>query len=125
MNVWNCCGKSEPGCGAAGLRHYWVPAMRQNHYFWATHSGAELDLVLLRKEKRWGFEFKYADAPGMTKSMKIANRHPHPGGIVKSVAGNGRDGIAGNRMMIWKTHKMRLFCRDAKYCVSAGVWQEK
>lgn len=41
-------------------------------YFWATHAGAELDLMLLRKGKRWGFEFKYADAPGLTKSMKIA-----------------------------------------------------
>lgn len=41
-------------------------------YFWATHAGAELDLMLLRKGKRWGFEFKYADAPGLTKSMRIA-----------------------------------------------------
>lgn len=41
-------------------------------YFWATHSGAELDLLLLRKGKRWGFEFKCVDAPSVTKSMKIA-----------------------------------------------------
>jgi len=41
-------------------------------YFWATHSGAELDLVLLRKGKRWGFEFKCADAPKMTRSLHSA-----------------------------------------------------
>lgn len=41
-------------------------------YFWATHGGAELDLILLRKGKRWGFEFKCADAPKMTKSLHSA-----------------------------------------------------
>jgi len=43
-------------------------------YFWATHSGAELDLMAVRKGKRWGFEIKYADAPHLTKSMKIAKK---------------------------------------------------
>jgi len=41
-------------------------------YFYATQRGAELDLLLLRKGKRWGFEFKCADAPSTTKSMHIA-----------------------------------------------------
>lgn len=41
-------------------------------YFWSTHAGAELDLMLLLKGKRVGFEFKYADAPGTSKSMHIA-----------------------------------------------------
>jgi predicted AAA+ superfamily ATPase len=41
-------------------------------YFWATHAGAELDLVVIRRGKRWGFEFKYSDAPLLTKSMKTA-----------------------------------------------------
>ena len=41
-------------------------------YFWATHAGAELDLFVNWRGKRWGFEFKYSDAPGMTKSMHIA-----------------------------------------------------
>ncbi|MBI4430574.1 MAG: ATP-binding protein [Candidatus Omnitrophica bacterium] len=43
-------------------------------YFWATHAGAELDLLVLRGGKRWGFEFKFSDAPTLTKSMKIAKR---------------------------------------------------
>jgi predicted AAA+ superfamily ATPase len=41
-------------------------------YFWATHGGAELDLMLLHGGKRYGFEFKYADAPRMTRSLGIA-----------------------------------------------------
>jgi predicted AAA+ superfamily ATPase len=41
-------------------------------YFWATHAGAELDLLIVRKSKRWGFEIKYSDAPTLTKSMRIA-----------------------------------------------------
>lgn len=41
-------------------------------YFWSTHSGAELDLLFLRGNKRYGFEFKFSDAPKVTKSMKIA-----------------------------------------------------
>ena len=41
-------------------------------YFWATHAGAELDLMLTCRGKRVGFEFKYADAPTSTKSMHIA-----------------------------------------------------
>ena len=41
-------------------------------YFWATHSGAELDLMIPIAGKRHGFEFKYADAPGKKRSMHIA-----------------------------------------------------
>ncbi len=43
-------------------------------YFWATHNGAELDLLVEWQGKRLGFEFKYGDAPGLTKSMHIALR---------------------------------------------------
>ena len=41
-------------------------------YFWGTHNGAELDLLLLERGKRLGFEIKYSDAPRVTPSMKIA-----------------------------------------------------
>ena len=40
-------------------------------YFYATRRGAELDLMLLRRGRRWGFEFKCTDAPRTTKSMHI------------------------------------------------------
>ena len=41
-------------------------------YFYRTQRGAELDLMLLRGTKRWGFDFKCSDAPRTTKSMHIA-----------------------------------------------------
>ena len=40
--------------------------------FWATHGGAELDLLITRGGKRYGFECKLADAPGTTRSMRVA-----------------------------------------------------
>jgi uncharacterized protein len=41
-------------------------------YHWGTHGGAELDLLLVRGDRRWGFECKYADAPRTTRSMRAA-----------------------------------------------------
>lgn len=41
-------------------------------YFWATHQGAELDLLMLKGSQRVGVEFKRADAPRVTTSMRIA-----------------------------------------------------
>ncbi|HUW61348.1 MAG TPA: ATP-binding protein [Candidatus Bathyarchaeia archaeon] len=41
-------------------------------YYWATHSGAEIDLVLFKKGRRIGVECKRADAPTLTPSMRIA-----------------------------------------------------
>jgi uncharacterized protein len=43
-------------------------------YFWATHQGAELDLLLFKGGRRFGVEVKRADAPQRTRSMEIA-RH--------------------------------------------------
>lgn len=47
-------------------------AARDECHFYATHGGAELDLVVVRGERRIGFEFKRTVAPEMTKSMRIA-----------------------------------------------------
>jgi len=41
-------------------------------YFWATHNGAEIDLVLTKGGRMYGIECKRADAPAMTPSMRIA-----------------------------------------------------
>jgi uncharacterized protein len=49
-------------------------AGERNAYFWATPAGAELDLLLLVRGKRVGIEAKYADAPGLSRSMHVA-RH--------------------------------------------------
>ena len=39
-------------------------------YFWRTHTGAELDLVWQAHGALWGMEFKYQDAPRMTRSIR-------------------------------------------------------
>ena len=44
---------------------------QRDAYFYATQRGAELDLLLLRQGRRWGFEFKCSDAPRSTKSMHV------------------------------------------------------
>jgi predicted AAA+ superfamily ATPase len=41
-------------------------------WFWATHGGAELDLLVARGTRRDGFEFKYTDRPASTRSMHTA-----------------------------------------------------
>jgi predicted AAA+ superfamily ATPase len=45
-------------------------ARREECFFWSTHSGAELDLLVVRGQRRLGFEFKRTDAPKVTRSMK-------------------------------------------------------
>ena len=41
-------------------------------FFWATHAGAELDLVIVRGRRRVGFEFKLGSAPELTPSLRTA-----------------------------------------------------
>lgn len=41
-------------------------------YFWATHQGAEIDLVLFKNGRRVGVECKRKDAPDLTTSMRTA-----------------------------------------------------
>lgn len=45
---------------------------REDCYFWSTHTGAELDLLIFKGKKRFGYEFKFADQPRLTKSMITA-----------------------------------------------------
>ncbi len=45
---------------------------KEECYFWATHQGAELDLLVVRGHRRLGFEFKRTSSPTITKSMHIA-----------------------------------------------------
>lgn len=46
-------------------------------FFWGTHAGAELDLLLLRRGRRYGIEIKMSAAPQMTKSLHIAMADLH------------------------------------------------
>jgi hypothetical protein len=41
-------------------------------FFYKTHGNAELDLFVSREGKRFGFEFKFQDAPRTTKAMRVA-----------------------------------------------------
>jgi len=49
-----------------------VKARLEECYFWATHTGAELDLFVTRGQRRLGFEFKRTVAPKVTPSMRHA-----------------------------------------------------
>lgn len=44
----------------------------QDAFFWAVHQQGEIDLLFFRGGKKYGVEFKYTDAPKMTKSMRLA-----------------------------------------------------
>ncbi len=46
-------------------------------FFWATHQGAEIDLILRRGDRLFGVECKRADAPRMTPSIRIAMADLH------------------------------------------------
>ncbi|MCK6481443.1 MAG: ATP-binding protein [Planctomycetaceae bacterium] len=47
-------------------------APRDRCFSWATHGGAELDLLVVRGDRRHGYEFKRTDAPRTTRSMRVA-----------------------------------------------------
>ncbi len=47
-------------------------ATNEEAYFWAIHNQAEIDLLIFKNGYKLGFEFKYADAPKITKSMQTA-----------------------------------------------------
>jgi hypothetical protein len=49
-----------------------VGARPDQCYFWATHGGAELDLLIVNGSQRRGFEFKRTTAPSVTPSMRSA-----------------------------------------------------
>jgi len=41
-------------------------------FFWATYQGVEIDLLFLRRGRRFGMEFKFNEAPKATRSMHAA-----------------------------------------------------
>jgi len=66
----------HPRCGASwegfALEQVLRITQPDEAYFWATHTGAELDLLMFKYGKRVGVEFKRIDAPALTPSMRIA-----------------------------------------------------
>lgn len=64
-------GASWEGFALEEIARY-MQADPSDCYFWATQGNAELDLLIVREGKRYGFEFKFSDLPKMTKSMHSA-----------------------------------------------------
>jgi predicted AAA+ superfamily ATPase len=67
---------AHPKCGASWEGYALEETLKAVHpdeaYFWATYQGAELDLLLFKRGRRLGVEFKRMDAPTLTPSMRIA-----------------------------------------------------
>lgn len=67
---------SHPKAGASwegfAIESVLARAEADEAYFWATHGGAELDLLLLKDGRRVGIECKRTDAPRLTPSMTTA-----------------------------------------------------
>lgn len=64
-------GASWEGYGLETVVHE-LGARPEECFFWATHSGAELDLLVVRGDRRLGFEFKRTTTPALTRSMHVA-----------------------------------------------------
>lgn len=66
----------HPTCGASWegfVLEQLIRILEIDHpYYWATHQGAEIDLVFKKGGRMYGVEIKRADAPTMTPSMRIA-----------------------------------------------------
>lgn len=50
----------------------WMGFRKEDCFFWATHAGAELDLLVIRGRYRLGFEVKITSSPRVTPSMRSA-----------------------------------------------------
>ena len=57
--------------GGFALEQTLIAHGQRDAYFYGTQRGAELDLLLLRRGRRWGFEFKCTETPRMTKSIRV------------------------------------------------------
>lgn len=87
----------------------------ENHaYFYRTYAGAEIDLLIVRGRRRWGFEMKVGDTPSVTKSMRVAQQDlgldhlfvVHPGDRSTPLA----EGISS--LSLTDLHTVRERCRD-------------
>ncbi len=88
----------HPRCGASWEGFAIEEVLRcvrpDAQYFWATHAGAELDLLLFAGGRRLGVEVKRADAPGMTRSMEVAREDLRLDGLVVVYPGPKRYSLA-------------------------------
>ena len=68
--------RNHPKCGASwegyAIEEVLKAQQPDEAYFWATHQGAEIDLLLIKGRRRIGVECKRADAPRLTPSLRNA-----------------------------------------------------
>jgi predicted AAA+ superfamily ATPase len=66
----------HPKLGASwegfALEQILIALESRDAYFWSTHSGAELDLLVIERGRRFGFELKHSEAPAPSRSMRVA-----------------------------------------------------
>jgi len=66
----------HPKCGASWEGFALESVLRltsdREAYYWAVHGGPELDLLLMLRGRRFGVEFKFADAPRMDQLLDAA-----------------------------------------------------
>jgi predicted AAA+ superfamily ATPase len=72
---------AHPKCGASweGLMVREIirstGAKRGEAFFWGVHAGAELDLLIIKDNRRLGFEIKLSKSPKVTASMRTAKEY--------------------------------------------------
>jgi predicted AAA+ superfamily ATPase len=66
-------GASWEGLALEEIIRY-IDALPNECFFWASYGQAELDLLVIKENKKHGFEFKYTDRPRLTLSMRTAMR---------------------------------------------------
>jgi predicted AAA+ superfamily ATPase len=93
---------SHPKCGASWEGYVIEETIKATEpdeiYYWATHSGAEIDLVLIKNGRMLGVECKRMDAPRITPSMRITREELNLEQIAVVYPGKNRyamgDGVA-------------------------------
>lgn len=89
---------AHPKCGASwegyALEQALDAAPTDQAYYWATYQGADLDLLLMRRGRRYGIEAKRADAPRLTASMRVALHDLQLSHVAVLYPGNRRYRIA-------------------------------
>jgi len=91
---------SHPKLGASwegfAIEQILMTEPHDDAYFWATHQGAEIDLILRRGDRLLGVECKRADAPRLTPSIHIALEDLGLERIAVIYPGNKRFPLADN-----------------------------
>ncbi len=99
----------HPGVGASwegfALEQVLLAMRPSDAYFWATHSGAELDLFFLHRGRRYGVEAKYSEAPKISRSMRAAIKDLSLDHLWIIYPGKHRYPV-DNRITAWPLHEI-------------------